>query len=63
MGRKCYQILLKKDRLGKKDNFWVENFISWYKSRQNGQKKNMLEIFGKKICLKSFPDHLFKTET
>ena len=27
MGRKCYQIGLKEDGLGKKDNLWVENFI------------------------------------
>ena len=63
MGRKCYQIGLKKDILGKKDNLWVENFILLGKNIQIGQKKYMFEIFGKIVYSKSFPDYLFKTET
>ena len=63
MGRKCYQIGLKEERLGKKDNLWVENFISLGKSKQIGQNKNMLDFFGKNIYSKSCPDYLFKTET
>ena len=47
MGRKCYQIGLKEDRLGKKDNLWVENVISFGKVNRLGRKKNMFEIFGK----------------
>ena len=63
MSRKCYQIGLKEDRLGKKDNLWVENVISFGKVNRLGRKKYMFEFFGKKLYSKSCPDYLFKTET
>ena len=44
MGRKCYQIGLKEDRLGKKDNLWVENFI-WVEKKYVGNfcEENIFE--------------------
>ena len=52
MGRKCYQIALKEDRLGKKDNLWVEKFISFGKSKQIGQKQICSKFLGRKYIRK-----------
>ena len=49
LGRKYYQIGLKEYRLGKNTIFGKKILFHGLKSKLIGQKKTLLEIFGKKI--------------